>query len=162
MSPQTCHQGSQEIQALYQTETKKKREISCLSERGHHQPSERNLAYREPALFKTPQGHAADLAARICRALRRTLFGGYQCLTQNLSLDDRQDSEADPIPLHKTGPVYHQARNPFTKTDTYQNQSMGRSAPWLPRSRYRRPLRRLHRRHVRQYHRLRRYRHRMD
>src|SRR5450759_2797422 len=29
-------------------------------------PSERNLACREPALFETSQGHAADLAARIC------------------------------------------------------------------------------------------------
>ena len=68
----------------------------------------------------------------------------------------------DPNPLHKTGPEHHKARNPLTKTNTHQNQSMGRITPRLPRSRYRRSLRRFHRRNVRQYHRLRRYRHRLD
>jgi hypothetical protein len=51
--------------------------------------------------------------------------------------------------LHKTGPEHHKARDPFTKTNTHQNQPMGRGTPRLPRSRYRRPLRQFHSRNVR-------------
>jgi hypothetical protein len=52
MSSQTCHQGSEGIQTLYQTKAKTKRETSRLSERDDHQPTENNLDYREPPLFK--------------------------------------------------------------------------------------------------------------
>jgi hypothetical protein len=41
MSPQTCHQGAQTIQASYQTEAQGKRKTSCLSERGDHQSPEK-------------------------------------------------------------------------------------------------------------------------
>jgi hypothetical protein len=46
--------------------TKKRGKPAVYQKEEIRKPLKKNLAYREPAMFKTSQGHAADLAARIC------------------------------------------------------------------------------------------------
>jgi hypothetical protein len=88
MSPQTCHQGFQGVQTLYQTEGKEKGKAVSLPERGYHKAPERNLACRQSPLFKASQGYPADLVARICSTFRRTLPEYNPGLTENLSCND--------------------------------------------------------------------------